>query len=285
MGIRFLCQHCEKRLNVKTTQAGIEGECPYCQQPVVVPSESMTESSLPAIQKNNRQTPLNDSDSTIALLSSDDQKTPGKLPAAVRAKGPRTNRPTTLSPRAKTKSKVGQFKTRGSNTDKTPLRGNLKTKSATPIHGGKDLFMLDKPAPPPSLGKVDPIAQAPKQVWYFRSHELGERGPLKAKQMQKFVDDGDVKIGCLVWREDWEDWLLAEKVFPDLAAEAEAQRQKGIMNRAFKDANYQIPDSLDPNSAVNRQRRRKNFLFIGAITIGIITIAGLAIVLVKLLAE
>jgi len=144
-------------------------------------------------------------------------------------------------------------------------------------------FILDKPAPPETLGKVDPIEEAPKRVWYFRSKELGEKGPLKAKAMREHLDKGDVKVGCIVWREDWEDWLPAEKVFPTLAATAKELRQKEMMNRAFKDANYQIPDEFNPHSELNRKRRRKHQIFVAAIALGICIIGVLVFVLVKLL--
>ena len=76
-----------------------------------------------------------------------------------------------------------------------------------------ETFMLDKPRLPASLGKVDPIAEAPSRVWYFRSRELGEKGPLKGKMMQECLDRGQVKVGCIVWRDDWHDWLPAECSF------------------------------------------------------------------------
>ena len=148
-----------------------------------------------------------------------------------------------------------------------------------------ELFLLAKPKPPETRGKVDPIAEAPTRVWYFRSRELGEKGPLKGKVMQEHLDRGDVKIGCIVWREDWEDWAPAEKVFPSLAAKAKSKRMKEKMHRAFKDANYQIPDELNPQSELSKKRRKKALIFRSLIVVGIVIIIGLAVVLFQLISQ
>ncbi len=40
MGIRFLCEHCNKRLNVKSFLAGKKGLCPHCGGRIRIPLES-----------------------------------------------------------------------------------------------------------------------------------------------------------------------------------------------------------------------------------------------------
>ena len=100
--------------------------------------------------------------------------------------------------------------------------------------------------------------------------------------MREHVDNGSVFIGCIVWREDWEDWVPAEKVFPSLVAEAKERRKQDRIHRAFKDANYQIPDELNPHSELSRRRRRKNRIFIGAIACGLAIVGLLVFVLTKL---
>jgi hypothetical protein len=148
-----------------------------------------------------------------------------------------------------------------------------------------EAFMLDKPQLPASIGKVDPIAEAPSRVWYFRSRELGEKGPLKGKAMQEHLERGHVNIGCIVWREDWNDWLPAERVFPSLVAEAKKQTQKARLKRALKKTDYQMPSESDPHFELNRRKRRKNQIFIGAIVAGVVLIIVLLVVLLKLVSN
>ncbi len=45
MGIRFYCEHCEKRLNVKSFLAGKKGLCPHCGGRIRIPLESRVEAT------------------------------------------------------------------------------------------------------------------------------------------------------------------------------------------------------------------------------------------------
>jgi len=246
MGIRFLCIHCEKRLNVKSTQVGQEGECTHCGQTVLVPRKStipsrLEKASRPLNQVNDAA--LTPQSSIVGQQVSSDapSSSPSRLPSSTPSSST-TNTPSSLSS-----------------------------------------FELDKPSPPETLGKVDPIAEAPKRVWYFRSREIGEKGPLRGNAMREHVDQGDVTVGCIVWREDWEDWLPAEKVFPALAQQAKEMRQQDRVERAFKDANYKIPEEFDPDSKLNQKRRFRTRLTVAAIAFGILIIGLLIFVLIQLL--
>lgn len=261
MGIRFLCHQCEKRLNVKSTQAGQEGQCPHCMASIVVPEKSTIPSQLEKLEQIQRgqERAAGDEDSAVGLYDVDDQTTLDGIPAEKRHQDSVNS--------TKLKKKVAaEFNPDDSNSS-------------------IELFMLDRPAPPSTLGKIDPIAEAPDRVWYFRSRELGEKGPLKGKVMQAHLERGDVKIGCFVWREDWEDWVAAEKVFPTLVAEAKSRRRKARVSRAFKEANYQLPDDFDPDSEFSRRKRRKHQFFAGAIATGVVIIVILVVVLIQLLSK
>ncbi len=253
MGIRFLCHHCEKRLNVKTAQAGQEGDCPHCGETLTVPTKSTIPSELEKSSRPRRRPSHTGSDSVIGLLDAEKDPSIG---------APALNQETA-----------------------SPTASSSVQRKPTNSSSSSEVFELDKPGPPDSLGKVDPIAEAPKRVWYFRSKEIGERGPLRAKAMREHLEKGDVTVGCIVWREDWEDWLRAEKVFPSLAAKAKKMKQQDRVDRAFKDANYKIPDEFNPHSELNRRRRFRNRMFIAAIAGGILLIGVLIFVLIKLLAD
>ncbi len=258
MGIRFLCHQCEKRLNVTAKQAGQEGQCPHCMAVVAVPLKSTIPSAQEKLKKTRRRGHKPKQDSFVGLHDADEQITMDGVPAE------------TQSVQAIAKLKKKRTK---------PI-----TKKQFDSDNSTELFMLDKPLPPETLGKVDPIAEAPNSVWYFRSHELGEKGPLKAKAMQKHLDRGDVTVGCVVWRQDWEDWAPAEAVFPTLVAQAKAERRKARLTRAFKEANYEIPDEINPKSELRRLKRRNQRIFIAAITVGLGIVGMLVYVLVNLLA-
>lgn len=254
MGIRFLCIHCENRLNVKASQAGQEGECPHCGKTILVPTKSTIPSPLEKARPRRRPSHVG-SDSKIELLDTENDPSIGlPMNRAINTAGARASK----APAA-------------------PKRANSNPTSSS------NSFELDKPGPPESLGKIDPIAEAPKRVWYFRSREIGEKGPLRAKAMREHVDRGEVTVGCIVWREDWEDWMPAEKVFPALAEQAKQMRQQDRVDRAFKDANYKIPDEFNPHSELNKKRRFRHQLFIAAIAAGILVIGVLIYVLINLL--
>ncbi|MEM7782807.1 MAG: DUF4339 domain-containing protein, partial [Planctomycetota bacterium] len=131
--------------------------------------------------------------------------------------------------------------------------------------------------------KVDPIAEAPKKIWYFRNKNIGERGPLKAKAMRHHLKKGDVDIGCVVWREDWEDWLPAEDVFPELVQKLHERKKKERLNRAFKNADYQIPEELNPDSETHVRHKRRTAIFAICIALGLLVIFGLTVLLIRIL--
>ncbi|MFT7632273.1 MAG: DNA-directed RNA polymerase subunit RPC12/RpoP [Mariniblastus sp.] len=255
MGIRFLCQNCDKRLNVKLVQAGTKGHCPHCSGAILVPLESTVPVELRS-RKPKR--------SKVKDRSSHDDQSIG----VDELQGNLT---------------VGQWGTGGSSAEKFRFKQESMATFESEVSSGES-FMLDKPRPPDSLGKVDPIAESPKSVWYFRSHELGERGPLKGKAMQVHLDQGDVKIGCLVWQQDWEDWIPAERVFPTLVAEFKLLRKQDRVKRAYKKANIPLPEFVDLSPSVIKTKRRKKIFSI-SIGVGFVVILVLTYVLIRLITQ
>ncbi len=260
MGIRFLCYHCEKRLNVKENQAGMQGRCPYCSGIVLIPEASTIPSPLAKQKKQQgRRRAAEKSSSYIGLNSVDDQ--------------------VTLEGLAAENQQAKQSSLSAAPKITEPSKPSLSESSST------EMFLLAKPELPASMGKIDPIAEAPDKIWYFRSRQLGEKGPLKGKTMREYVNRGDVRIGCIVWREDWEDWVPAEKAFPSLVAQAKAQRNQRRRHRAFKDANYQIPDELNPHSELAKKRKKRALIFRSLIAFGLVLIVVLIVVLIQLVSQ
>ena len=275
MGIRFLCHNCENRLNVKKTQAGQEGECPHCMTTVMVPKKSTIPSKRVKENQPRRRPSHSESDDSFIELLNAEQETIVGTPAeeaAAQAAANGTNGSISGITSKRNKPKKKARKQISSEIIRRPIQAN-------------DPFMLDKPALPDSMGTADPFANAENKVWYFRNREIGEKGPLKSKEMKEYLEKGDIDVGTIIWREDWEDWILSEKVFPTLAAKAKAIRQQKMVKRAHEDANYTIPDEFNPHSRLNRRRRRNKRIFMGAIALGIIVIGFLVYVLVKLLSK
>ena len=151
-----------------------------------------------------------------------------------------------------------------------------------------EAFMLDKPQLPPSMGKVDPILQAPKQIWYLRNKQLGEIGPLRGRLMQKRLDAGEVTIGSLVWRGDWDGWIPAESVFPSLVAEAERLRSKGKRSRAFKELPVELrrpAPRVKKKLTAAQKNQRKNLFFAAFVISGLIAILVLLVVAMKIVID
>lgn len=240
MGIRFFCHHCQSRLNVKFSQAGRPGVCPDCGGTIDVPEESL----LPGPPKSPSQRfyveEENPPEGSSQLIDFDEQDTIVGDLLGEDAGGP---------------PKVGTIK---------PPSPVFATTSSSGV------FMLDSPSPSPDFGKVDPIETAPTKVWYFRNKELGERGPLKAKVMQQHVSSGDVAAGCMVWREDWDDWVAAEAAFPQI--EAVVDPVAGIQPA---EVGAEIPSILSKKPMVAKQ-----VVFYGAIIAGLAVIAALGYVVV-----
>ena len=240
MGIRFFCHHCQSRLNVKLSQAGLAGVCPDCGGTVDVPTESLLPGSPKSPSQRFYVEEENPPEGSSQLIDFDAQDTiVGDL----------------LS-----EAVVG-----------APKEGTIKPPS--PVFASTSssgIFMLDSPSPSPDFGKVDPIETAPDKVWYFRSKELGERGPLKAKVMQQHVSAGDVFAGCMVWRQDWDDWVAAEAAFPQIEAIVDP-----IQGSPPSEVGAEIPSILSKRPMVPKQ-----MVFYGAIIAGLAVIAALGYVVV-----
>ena len=107
-------------------------------------------------------------------------------------------------------------------------------------------FLLSKPVA--KIGS-DPLKSNPDLVWILRHKRLGEKGPLKAREVEEMLENNQLRPGFIVWRQDWDDWLPIEEVFPQLAAKT----QSGPA--------YEIPDELNPHSEVNRKRRARKWIW------------------------
>jgi hypothetical protein len=264
MGIRFTCKNCLNRLNVKVSQAGCKRKCPHCSVEIIVPAAAS--SSVAHVEAVPR--PMIIPKKRNVLIGGVEKDKGSKV--AVQETFPNLVRQRLKRPKDQL--------TKHRPPDIAPEEFDQSVET----------FMLDKPQLPPTMGKVDPILQAPKQIWYLRNRELGEVGPLKGKLMQKRLDAGDIKIGSLVWRGDWGGWIPAEKVFPSLVAEAEGLRLQHKRSRAFKELPIELrrptPRSKKKLTPTEKNQR-KNWFFAMFVILGLVAILTLLVVAMKIVID
>jgi hypothetical protein len=67
------------------------------------------------------------------------------------------------------------------------------------------------------MSMVDHISEFPQAVWYVRLISGEQFGPAAGDAMRRWLDEGRVPPGCLVWREGWPDWRRSEATFAVVA--------------------------------------------------------------------
>jgi hypothetical protein len=201
MGIRFFCQACDKRLNVKGFLAGKRGVCPHCGAKVDIPWESQ---SAPA-------------GVAASATTAPRSVSPTPLPT-----GPREAQPSYAQGPINGHGYGGPAMATPTVVHTAQLIQSTATQQpAYPIMAGAvtAVAVAAPSAPPPSAGQGDPIAEAPQAVWYVRPPSGGQYGPASGEIMRKWIGEGRVSADSLIWREGWPDWKTAASQFPDMAGD------------------------------------------------------------------
>jgi len=192
MGIRFLCQACGHKLNVKAFLAGKRGICPKCGAKVNIPKEEPEAATLTATPTaTSAQQPER------PVASQGPMAVPVGKPGATAGAVATTPRPmpATASPAIPTST--------------TPA-ANPAAPTAVPGHAA---------APYGGAVAADPVAEAPNAVWYVRPPAGGQFGPASGDVMRRWIAEGRVSSDSMVWREGWPDWKNASDTFPSLGGE------------------------------------------------------------------
>jgi hypothetical protein len=187
MGIRFLCQACGHKLNVKAFLAGKRGICPKCGAKVNIPKEEPAASAMTA-------TPI----ATAAQ-----QATANRGPMAVPVSGPGA----TAGAMAATPRPMPAAGSPAIPTATTPM-ANPTAPTALAGYAGA--------TPHGGAIAVDPVGEAPNAVWYVRPSSGGQFGPASGDVMRRWIAEGRVSSDSMVWREGWPDWKNASETFPSL---------------------------------------------------------------------
>ena len=262
MGIRFHCNYCERRLNVKAKQAGELCFCPDCENEIQIPLESTVEPAKKRKKKRRGKKKANVASEIFepagGVNSIELEVGPPRVPVveapvglsaevdSMPAPADATMVEETLVDASTPEASFGDGEELDSksaldqllSSDEREVIGETSSDSESDANS----FLLAKP-----IAKIgdDPLKANPDLVWYLRHKRLGEKGPLKARQVEQMLEGGQIRAGFIVWREDWNDWVPAEQVFPSLAKpEGESPA-------------YEIPEELNPHSETSRKRRAK----------------------------
>jgi hypothetical protein len=225
MGIRFRCQACANKVNVKDFLAGKRGICPKCGAKFTIPERSEPE-FLSTSDEADDPSPASTNPSPAAMptasnsphVATTSQQPLGTMPVAapiVTAATPGH------SPSLNTTQAYAapQFPTQ------QPAISQPILSHAAPLQQPAAPFQPAMPAPgfpaaaaPAPHGPRDPFMEAPAAQWYVRHASGQQYGPAPGPTMQKWLAEGRVPGDGMVWREGWADWLVASLVFPQLSA-------------------------------------------------------------------
>lgn len=227
MGIRFYCPNGHK-LNVKAFQAGRRGICPYCGASVRIPLKSTRPSSKELRARRARGEDVGPGEGSppqggvaespaqpVAADPAGAEVAPGPSPVPSEAAplapdpGPQASNGGSGQPFTSPEGEVTAFTAPPSASPSTPEWGAPRDQAAPPGAGEA----VAEPEPVPE----DPLATYPDVVWYVQPPSGGQFGPASADVMRTWLDEGRVGPDSLVWRNGWDDWQEAWRVFPELA--------------------------------------------------------------------
>lgn len=218
MGIRFFCEHCHKQLNVKTHQAGMEGVCPKCDEAIRVPEKSTILSKAELHRKKKKKAERRRKQEALEAAAAQ-QKSSSISEFAEYDQASNKDSVNIQSVEQFQAERARRKALRDSRSSFTPPADRQSTEGS---------FLLDKPVNPwLAPNGPDPISTGIKLVWYVRSPEGGEHGPIKGKNIQQMLDEGEIAGNCFVWRQDWQDWHRAATVFKQLATPEDYAEQLG----------------------------------------------------------
>ena len=295
MGIRFLCESCGKKLNVKSFLAGKRGVCPHCGGRVQIPMESQLPEKA---AKGEAQTKTAAQRKQVAASTNatDQKRTATQQEKAPQLNSERSNGSaaapidfeevdmSAVSPDAvAARNSAARNSAAQTSAPQTSAPRTSAPRTSTP----RDAEPAVASSPASSVPRAvaiqdnDPIADAPDAVWYVRPPSGGQFGPANADIMRKWIDEGRVSADSLVWREGWADWQMAGPLFPKLSQTAQAAATPPTPVPSAAD-NSALQLSGPANEGQGRSRGRKKSNKTVAIT-SVVVLAVASIVLIGLL--
>jgi len=265
MGIRFFCEACGTKLNIKDDLAGKKGRCPKCNEKIMIPMQSTLQKT---VERDRVSAPVNQ-------------------PIG----DPKQELEDSVRRRSSPLEKSGGEKSGGEKSGETPPTTAQDPSSAASTSsilerqtgeiGPRNKVTQDESAPelPPIPAAGTPETRRPKSAfdeapnasWFVRPTSGGQFGPADANAMKSWLSEGRVGRDSLVWREGWEEWESAEKIF-----ELEFQGFSEPKNSTPSVVNSKPEATSGSNIAYHQMARKK------AKTMGIILIVALLLLSVVL---
>lgn len=178
MGIRFRCNACEKKLNVKSFLGGKRGICPHCGAKIAIPPAE----GQPPVAAGAKKAALVGAPSPAG----------GQAHAGTSV---RRNAGEVASPVVATAGEA--------------------THAAFP-QPTAEVMPAARPQETPQPARPDALAEAPGAVWYVRPPSGGQYGPASAEYMRRWIEEGRISADSLVWRDGWADWQPASTALAGL---------------------------------------------------------------------
>ncbi len=257
MGIRLRCIHCDKKLNVKSTQAGKKVHCPRCRGRLRIPVDSDSQHLI--LEHAKARAAADEKEITAEEVDEGFEPEPIH-PQAVHFEDNDGERVLSEAPRNSAEPK-----------DEVASPSNLNPRAD---------FLLGEPGSSIPANYIDPIIEAPHRVWHIRNAKGVESGPFKGRKLRKKIEFGVIKGHFEVCREDWEDWRLASEVFPELG---EQRKIPAACDSVYTDSFYEISDGQTLRARKRKQKQRNFVLGIAVLAVGTLITISLCYLLIRLI--
>lgn len=234
MGIRFLCDACGKKLNIKEDLAGKRGRCPKCNAKISIPRESTLE------RVNTKATPPGESSEQSRLAS---------------------HRQELAEIQQENQSSVTPVPPTG----KQP--GEVDAGPETPMVDRPDYHVQ---IPDPAAQEV--FQESPDAKWFVRPSSGGQFGPAEPDVMSEWLKEGRVGRDSFVWREGWEEWQSAGEVFAEELGGPPPAPEEKVVDEPKVSSYPKQPGNRIVNHQLAR-RRAKTMQILLVIGLAIVSIA------------
>ncbi len=265
MGIRFFCEACGTKLNIKDDLAGKKGRCPKCNEKIMIPMQSTLQKT---VERDRVSAPVNqpigdpkqELEDSVRRRSSPLEKSGGEKSGGEKSGGTPPTTAQDPSSAASTSSILER------QTGEIGPRNKVTQDESAP-----ELPPIPAAGTPETRRPKSAFDEAPNASWFVRPTSGGQFGPADANAMKSWLSEGRVGRDSLVWREGWEEWESAEKIF-----ELEFQGFSEPKNSTPSVVNSKPEATSGSNIAYHQMARKK------AKTMGIILIVALLLLSVVL---
>ena len=117
----------------------------------------------------------------------------------------------------------------------------------------------------------------PNTVWYVQFPDGQRYGPATFPIIQSWIKERRISPTMLVWREDWQDWLEARQVFPEI----EQIFQKSKSQKSKNVSNFPQNSFDDQRLDTGEETQRTSALIIAMIVLTVLILGGILFYILK----